>query len=143
MSDILAEYQKWKQQGADLKSQAKAAIEGRFRAALLEAVQLAEDYKSDFGGVLKPPPVVTSFRFKSGVKPKAKAKPAAAVKQVAAKAIAAPKVEAKPDPKVIALEKKLGVARKKLDAAKSAGTPTKNLEDRVYEIEDDLRLAKG
>jgi hypothetical protein len=32
-------------------------------------------------------------------------------------------------------------AKKKLDDAKAAGSPTRKLEDRIYEIEDELRLA--
>jgi hypothetical protein len=31
--------------------------------------------------------------------------------------------------------------QKKLEAAKGAGKPTKNLEDKLYEVEDELRLA--
>lgn len=40
-----------------------------------------------------------------------------------------------------ALQKKLATARKKLDAAKAAGQTTRDLDDRIYEIEDELRLA--
>jgi hypothetical protein len=39
------------------------------------------------------------------------------------------------------LQKRLGGAKKKLAEAKAAGSPTRALEDRVYEIEDALRLA--
>jgi hypothetical protein len=52
-------------------------------------LSIAEEYRADFGGALKPPPAVTAFRYKA------------------------------------------------------AAAPTKNLEDKVYEIEDDLRLATG
>jgi hypothetical protein len=41
------------------------------------------------------------------------------------------------------LRKRLETAKKKLAAAKAAGAPTKNLEDKVYEIEDEMRLAVG
>ena len=47
----------------------------------------------------------------------------------------------KADPKIARLQKKLAAAKKKLDDAKAAGTPTRVLEDKIYEIEDDLRLA--
>ena len=141
MSDVINDYQKWKQQGEDLRVQAKTAMETRFRDLLSEAVQIAEMYRADFGAALKPPPAVTSFRFKPSGKPKAKK---AAVKgKPAAPAIPA-KPEppaAKPNPKVVALQKRLATARKKLDAAKTAGTPTRVLEDKIYEIEDELRLA--
>lgn len=131
MSDPIAEYLEWKKQGGDLRARAKHAIEVRFRELLTEAVQLAEAYKEDFGSALAPPAAVTSFKFKAGAK-----KP---VKKAAA---AAPVVVKPPaDPKVTALEKQLAGARKKLEAAQAKGAATKNLEDRIYELEDDLRLA--
>ncbi|MCE5306997.1 MAG: hypothetical protein LLG20_05105 [Acidobacteriales bacterium] len=140
MSDVISEYQHWKQQGESLRSKAKQAMEGRFRDLLTEAIRLAEEYRADFGGTLKPPPVVTAFRYKASARkagrPKA-AKPASRVE---------PKPEqpaAKTDPKLARLQKRLETARKKLETAKAAGTPTSNLEDKVYEIEDDLRLARG
>lgn len=131
MNDPIAEYLQWKKQGGDLRAKAKQAIEARFRELLTEAVHLAEEYRADFGVALTPPAAVTSFKFKAGGKKVAK-KAAPAPVAVAA---------AKPDPKVAALERQLAAARKKLDAAKAKGGSTKNLEDRVYELEDDLRLA--
>lgn len=56
MPDVISEYQKWKAQGENLKSQAKQAIETRFRELLTEAVTIAEEYRADFGAPLKPPP---------------------------------------------------------------------------------------
>ena len=47
----------------------------------------------------------------------------------------------KPNRKVVGLQKRLTTAKRKLDEAKASGTPTRPLEDRVYEIEDELRLA--
>ena len=137
MPDIINEYQKWKQQGEDLRVQAKHAMESRFRDLLTEAVHLAEEYRTDFGAVLKPPPAVTAFRYKASARPKAK-KPAEKVKP------AAPKPEppaAKPNPKVAALQKRLATAKKKLDDAKAGGATTRPYEDKVYELEDELRLA--
>ena len=137
MADVISDYQKWKQQGENLKTQAKTAMEARFREVLTEAAAIAEEYRSDFGAVLKPPPAITAFRYKAAAKPKAKkagknAKPAA-------KAASAP--EPKADPKMAGLQKQLAAAKKKLDDAKSAGTATRKLEDRIYEIEDEIRLA--
>jgi hypothetical protein len=37
MSDVISECQKWKQQGDDLRSKAKQAMESRFRERLSEA----------------------------------------------------------------------------------------------------------
>ncbi|HXS95299.1 MAG TPA: hypothetical protein VN736_11895 [Candidatus Limnocylindrales bacterium] len=139
MADIITEYQKWKQQGEDLRIQARTAIETRFRELLTEAAHLAEEYKSDFGAQLKPPPSITAFRYKAGAQAKKKA--AKGKRPAAAPAPATPVEAAKPNPKVAGLQKKLATAKKKLDDAKSAGSPTRALEDKVYEIEDELRLA--
>jgi hypothetical protein len=141
MSDVINEYQKWKQQGEDLRIQAKTAMETRFRELLSEAVRISEMYKADFGAVLKPPPAVTAFRFKASAKPKAKKVAAKGGKPASAAAAKPEPPAAKPNPKVAGLQKKLATARKKLDDAKTAGTPTRALEDKIYEIEDELRLA--
>ena len=137
MPDVINEYQKWKQQGEDLRVQAKHAMETRFRDLLSEAVHIAEEYRTDFGAALKPPPAVTAFRYKASARPK--------VKKAAAKAkAAAPKPEppaVKPNPKVAGLQKRLATAKKKLEDAKAGGATTRPYEDKVYEIEDELRLA--
>jgi hypothetical protein len=137
MADVISDYQKWKQQGENLKTQAKQAMEARYRALLMEAIALAEEYRADFGGPLKPPPAVTAFRFKTSAKGKAKK----AAKPPVAKAPAVKPPEAKPDPKVAGLQKQLATAKKKLEEAKAANAPSRKLEDRIYEIEDELRLA--
>lgn len=135
VSDVISEYQKWKQQGEDLRAQAREAMETRFRDLLTEAAHIGQEYRKDFGAAPKTPPGVTAFRYKAGAKPKAKkaAKPPAPAE--------AP--QPKPGRKTAGLQKRLETARKKLDQARAAGTPTKNLEDRIYEMEDELRLAGG
>ncbi len=143
MSDVIAEYQQWKQKGGDLRAKAKLAMEARFRELLQEAVKLSEEYRADFGPGLKPPPAVTSFRYKAG-KPKKAAPTKVAPATAPAAATAAPKKEqppAKPDPKLQGLQKRLAAAQKKVEVARTAGKPTRDLEDRVYEIEDALRVA--
>ncbi|MBL8178279.1 MAG: hypothetical protein JNK48_26625 [Bryobacterales bacterium] len=143
MSNVISEYQRWKQQGESLRTQAKGAIETRFKELLNEAAQLAEEYRADFGAALKPPSNITAFRYKTGAKPKGKkAAGKAAVKPEAAVVASVPDASAKPDKKVAALLKRLDGAKKKLDAAKAAGQATRNLEDKVYEIEDELQLAR-
>jgi hypothetical protein len=130
MDNVLAEYQRWKQQGETLRAQARQAMEARFRDLLAEAARIAQEYHRDFGGSLKPPAQITAFRFKAtGAKAVKKGKTVAAPKPVAA------------DPKIVALEKRLGQARVKLETARAAGKPTKNLDDKIYEIEDEIRLA--
>jgi hypothetical protein len=139
--DPISEYQKWKEKGESLRSQAKQAMESRFRELLIEAAGIAQEYHRDFGAALKPPPAITTFRYKaSNTKAKKTAK-TAAPKGAGAPGGHAKQVEAAPDPRVVSLQKKRAQIQKKLDAAKSAGKPTKNLEDQLYEVEDDLRLA--
>jgi len=137
--NIISEYQKWKQQGEDLRVQAKQAMESRFKELLVEAVRIAEEYRTDFGAALKPPPGVTSFRYKAStkLKPKKTEKPKIAAKD----ASPPPKAIEKANPKVAALQKKLAAALQKLEQAKASGAPTKNLEDRIYELEDAIRLS--
>jgi hypothetical protein len=133
MDHAISEYQKWKQQGASLRAQAKHAMEIRFRDLLVEAAQIAQEYHTDFGVNLKPPVQITAFRYKAAPKGAQKA----AVKKTAAAPVPAPKA----DPKVVELRKKLAAVNKKLEVAKAAGKDTKNLDDRIYEIEDAIRLA--
>jgi hypothetical protein len=139
MNKIISDYQKWKQQGDDLRIQAKQAMESRFRELLVEAVQIAEEYRSDFGAPLKPPPSVTSFRYKASgkAKPKKAQKPAGTAKS----ASPSPAPPATPNPKIAGLQKRLAAAQRKLEQAKASGAPTKNLEDKIYEIEDAIRLS--
>ncbi len=146
MNDVISEYQRWKEQGENLRLQAKQAMEARFRDLLAEAVHIAEEYRRDFGAPLKPPSPITSFRYKSSGRSKGKK----SAKTVGAKSAAtkaaplkrtAPAERARPDPKIAGLQKRLATTRKKLEDAKTAGAPTRNLEDKIYEIEDEIRLA--
>ena len=133
MKDVIAEYQRWKQQGEGLRAEAMRAMETRYRDLLTEAIQIAEEYRADFGVALKLPAGVSSFEYKAAGGKKPKAQPSSPVP-----APAAPGPEAKPGP----LEKRLAAAQKKLEAAIAAGAPSKNLEDKIYELEDEIRLAK-
>jgi hypothetical protein len=144
MSDVITEYQKWKQQGENLRVQAKQAMEARFRDLLAEAVQIAEDYRADFGAPLKPPSPVTAFRYKASGKSKprkaaAKQKPATKNEREPPN----PTLGAKPNAKLTGLQKRLATATRKRDEAKASGKQTQPFEDRIYEIEDELRLIGG
>ena len=132
--DPISEYQKWKQQGESLRSEAKQAMEARFRELLVEAAGIAQEYQRDFGAALKPPPPITTFRYKAGATAKKKA-------GKAVKPAEKPAATPSQDPRVKELQKRRAVVQKKLDAAKSAGKATKNFEDQLYEVEDELRLA--
>ena len=133
MSDVISEYQKWKQQGDNLRVKAKQAMESRFRELLAEAARIAEEYRTDFGSVLKPPSAVSVFRYKAHTKTKAKK----GVKQKLASSTAPEKT----NPRLAAVQKRLTAAKRKLEEAKTGGKATRPLEDKIYEIEDELRLA--
>jgi hypothetical protein len=142
MSDVITEYKKWKQQGEDLRVQAKQAMETRYHELLAEAVRIAEEYRADFGEPLKPPSPITAFRYKASAKSKANK---AAVKRSTPKnlrEVPQPTPSAaKPNVEIVGLRKRLATAKRKLDEAKASGKQTKTVEDRIYEIEDELRLA--
>jgi hypothetical protein len=139
MSDVISEYQKWKQQGDDLRIKAKQAMESRFRELLAEAARIAEEYRMDFGTVLKPPSAVTVFRYKAHAK--AKAKRAVGRKTpvpIETHPVPAPE---KMNPKLAPIQKRLTTAKRKLEEARTAGKATRPIEDKIYELEDELRLA--
>jgi hypothetical protein len=139
MSDVISEYQKWKQQGDDLRLKAKQAMESRFRELLAEAAQIAEEYRADFGSVLKPPSTVSVFRYKAHAKTKGKK----GVRQKVAMQTDShsPIAPEKTNPKLAPIQKRLTAAKRKLEEAKTGGKATRPLEDKIYEIEDELRLA--
>ncbi|HEY3838768.1 MAG TPA: hypothetical protein VGL72_19460 [Bryobacteraceae bacterium] len=136
MDNVISEYQKWKKQGEQLRLQARQAMESRFQELLAEAAQIAVEYHRDFGSVLKPAGNITAFKYKSPGK-KATKKGGKAPSASAP----APSVPVAVNPKVAGLQKQRAQVVKKLEAAKAAGKATKNLDDRLYEIDDELRLA--
>jgi hypothetical protein len=142
MSDVISDYQKWKQQGDDLRLKAKQAMESRFRELLLDAARIADEYRADFGAVLKPSSPVTAFRYKARARTKSR-KPAV-VKSAGKTARAESQTDSVPptaNRKIGGLQKRLATGKRKLEEAKAAGKPTRPFEDKIYEIEDELRLA--
>lgn len=139
MSDVISEYQKWKQQGDDLRLKAKQAMESRFRELLTEAARIAEEFRTDFGTVLKPPSTVTVFRYRAHAKAKAK-KAVGRKPPVPEESHPAPAPE-KVNPKLAPIQKRLTATKRKLEEARAAGKATRPIEDKIYELEDELRLA--
>src|ERR1051325_1116913 len=120
MTDVIAQYQKWKEQGESLRAQAKQAMEARFRELLSEAAQIAEEYRRDFGGALKPAAPITAFRYKAVRTRTRKAERKTAAKKLSSKTLETPAhPEAKTDKKVARLQKRLSTAKSKLAAAKA------------------------
>jgi len=129
MSSTLDQYREAKQSWMKLRNLAKKELVTRFHEVAAELHQIQRELLEDFGEKVSLP-----------TKPKK-----AVGKKIPAASIPITPVAAPPAPKhspsVIGLHKKLEAQRKKLAEAKAAGKPTKPIEDRIYEIEDDIRLA--
>jgi hypothetical protein len=125
MANTLEQYREARQSWMKLRNQARKELIARFHQVSAELLQIQKELLEDFGEKVTIP-----------LKPKKAAKPVKA---------AAPAPVEKPaeKPEVVALRKKLAAQQKKLAEAQAAGKPTKAIEDRIYEIEDDLRLALG
>lgn len=124
MSTTLDQYREAKQNWLKLRNQAKKELISRFHEVAAELQQIQRELLEDFGEKVTIP-----------VKPKK-----AAAKKAAAP-VAAP--VAPVSPAVAGLQKKLEAQQKKLAEAKAAGKPTKAIEDRIYEIEDDIKVASS
>lgn len=123
MSSTLDQYREAKQNWMKLRNQAKKELITRFHEVSAELQQIQRELLEDFGE-----------KVTIAVKPKK------AVAKKASAPAAAPVVPAV-SPVVAGLQKKLEAQQKKLAEANAAGKPTKAIEDRIYEIEDDIRLA--
>ncbi len=122
MSSTLDQYREAKQSWLKLRNQARKELISRFHEVAAELHQIQRELLEDFGEKVALP---------------AKPKKAVGKKAPAVVTPAAPKQS----PAMMALHKKLEGQKKKLTEAKEAGKPTKAIEDRIYEIEDDIRLA--
>jgi hypothetical protein len=119
------EYRTAKTTYLKLKDQAKKELLARFHELANELLLVQRELKEDFNvKVAIPSKPKTSSRKSTKVPPK----PIAAVEQ--------------PTAKVIQLEKRLTAQKQRLEQALTAGKDTKAIRDRIYEIEDELRLTK-
>ena len=154
MSETLNQYREAKQNWLKLRHQARKELVARFHEVAAELLQIQKELFEDFGEKVSMPlkakkatakkaaplslaPVVTAPVV---VKPA----PVAAVKAPPAplkRFVAPPAVT--PTPVAVSLRRKLESQNKKLAEAQAAGKPTKAIEDRIYEIEDDIRVAQS
>jgi hypothetical protein len=126
MPTALDQYRKAKSDYQKLRNQAKKELIARFHEVANELFQLQGELLEDFGEKSAiPSKPKKSRRTKSGKALKASPEPPAA-----------------PSPEVISLHKQIEKTRKKLADVQAAGKPVKALEDRIYELEDALRLAQ-
>jgi hypothetical protein len=125
MSTTIDQYREAKNSYLKLRNQAKKELIVRFHEVANELLQLQRELLEDFGEKV---PLPTK-----GKKPKP-------MKKTATAPVSAP---APVSAKVLGIHKQLERQKKKLAETKEAGKPTKTLEDRIYELEDELRLAQG
>ena len=129
MSNTIDQYREAKNTYLKLRNQAKRELISRFNEVSNELLQLQRELLEDFGEKV---PLPTK-----GKKPRHTRAPKAGAKsEMRAAAVPLP-------PKVLQLRKQLEGQKKKLADAQTAGKVTKAIEDRIYELEDELRLLTG
>ena len=130
MSTTLDQYREAKNSYLKLRNQAKKELLARFHELSAELLAVQRELLEDFNEKVAIP------TKSSKLKP---------VKKAAQAQAAAPPLEpaAAPSPKVRQLRKQLDGLKTKLADAKASGKPTKVLDDKIYEVEDSLRLAEA
>ncbi len=123
MSSTIDQYREAKNTYLKLKNQAKKDLMARFNEVSAELLQIQRELLEDFGQKVAIP--------SKSKKPKSGAKAAPATPAV------------QPSAKELSIQKQLEKARKKLADTQAAGKPAKLAEDRIYELEDELRLARA
>jgi hypothetical protein len=127
-STTIDQYREAKNQYLKLKNQAKKELIARFNALASELLQVQRELLEDFGEKVSMP-----------AKPSAAKKPKPPAASPAA-AAAAPAPTPANGAKAATLTRQLDKQKKKLEELKAAGKPAKTVEDRIYELEDELRL---
>lgn len=128
MPTTLDEYREAKQTYLKLRAQARKELLARYHEAANELVRLQRELLEDFGEKVALPARGAAGKAKKAVKKAVEAAPAPEPAAVS--------------PKIAALKKQVEAQDKKLEAARAAGKATKAIEDRIYELEDALRLAE-
>ncbi len=131
MPTRIDEYREAKNTYFKLRNQAKKELISRFHELAQELLQLQRELLEDFGEKIAIP-----------AKPK-KSRGAAKSAKSGTSAPAPSAPAGPPSPKVLQIQKQLAQQKKKLADTQAAGKPTKAVEDRIYELEDELRLAQS
>ena len=131
MSTTIDQYREAKNSYLKLRNQAKKELISRFNELAGELLHLQRELLEDFGEKIAMP---------SKTKKPSAAKTVKAAPKAAPEPPAAP--PAPPTAQMVALQKQVDRQKKKLSETQAAGKPTKVIEDRVYELEDELRLLK-
>lgn len=119
MQNTIEQYREAKAAYQKLHNQAKKELISRFHQLSAELLLIQRELKEDFG-------------HKIAIPTKGKVTRPAAPKPVVAA----------PNPQIAILEKKVAAEKAKLEKAIAAGKPDKPIKDRIYELEDELRLSR-
>jgi len=125
MSSTIDQYRDAKTHYLKLRAEAKKDLLRRFQELANEILLIQRELLEDFGHKVSLP-----AKGKKAKKPAPTAAPPA------------PKAETI-SPKQSAILKQIEKSRKKLAEVQASGKPTKAVEDRIYELEDELRLAQA
>ena len=126
-STTIEQYREAKSQYLKLKNQAKKELVARFNALAAELLQVQRELLEDFGEKISLPTKSSALK---------KPKPPAASSTTVTAAAPSPADTAK----AASLTRQLDKQKKKLEELKAVGKPTKAVEDRIYELEDEIRL---
>lgn len=129
-STTIEQYREAKNQYLKLRNQAKKELIARFNALASELLQVQRELQEDFGEKVSLPSKGSTVK-----KPKP---PSAPPTEAAAPAATTPNPENAA--KAAGLVKQLDKQKKKLQELKAAGKPAKAVEDRIYELEDEISL---
>jgi hypothetical protein len=131
MSTTIDQYREAKNNYLKLRNQAKKELIARFNELAGELLHLQRELLEDFGEKIAMPS-------------KAKKPSTAKTTKVASKPAPEPLVPppTAPTAPMVALQKQVEKQKKKLSDTQAAGKPAKVIEDRLYELEDELRLLK-
>jgi hypothetical protein len=129
MPTTIDQYREAKATYQKLHNQAKRELLSRFHELAQELLQIQKELKEDFATKVAIP---------------TKSKGARRVPNTASpsKAAEPPAKNAAPNPQIARTEKKLAAAKQKLQEVVGAGKDPKPIKDRIYELEDELRLAR-
>lgn len=127
MLTTINQYREAKATYQKLHGQAKKELLARFHELANELLQIQKELREDFATKVSIPTKAKTVRKSSKsvpMKPPVPAEPAVS------------------NPVIARLQKRLAAQNEKLKQAQAAGTDLKMIKDRIYELEDELRLAK-
>lgn len=125
MANTIDEYREAKATFLKLRDQAKKDLLAEFHQLAAQLLEVQRELREDFGHKIAIP---TKAKHKRPKKSSGKT--------------AAPAPKTIDNHKIAAIEKKIAAQKKKLDETSKAGRPVQGIKDKLYELEDELRLSR-